>query len=179
MDLLSGLTIAILATDGFEWTELIEPKKALEEKGAKALIVALSPGRIKGWKNKNWADEVVVDRSIKDADPKDFDGLLLPGGVMNPDMLRINDQAIHFIKSFVDNKKPIAAICHGPWPLIDAEGVKGKMLTSWPSLKNDLINAGARWVDRSVVRDENLVTSRKPADLPDFNKEIIKLFSGN
>lgn len=171
------ISVAILVTDGFEQSELLKPREFLEEKGARTFVISPSTSRVKSWKDHDWSDEFSVDQSIDTANPSDYDALLLPGGVMNPDALRINEAAILFIKHFVDAKKPIAAICHGPWPLIEAGGVKGKTLTSWPSLKNDLINAGARWEDKSVVRDENLVTSRKPDDIPDFNQELLKLFS--
>lgn len=177
-DKLKGKNIALLATHGFEQSELAEPKKALEQEGAKVDIISPESGKIKGWKDKNWADEVSVDVTLSDADPKKYQALVLPGGVMNPDKLRLEPKAISFIKSFVKENKPIAAICHGSWTLIDAEGVKGKTMTSWPSLKLDLSNAGAKWVDQEVVRDGNLITSRKPADLPAFNKTMIELFSG-
>jgi protease I len=174
---LKGLKVAILVADGFEQTELSEPKKALEAAGAETVIVSPSKGKVKGWKGKAWADEVTVDEDITKASADEFDALLLPGGVMNPDTLRINSSAVKFIKEFVDADKPIAAICHGSWPLINAGAVEGKTLTSWPSLKVDLTNAGATWVDKEVVEDQGLVTSRKPDDIPAFNKAMIALFS--
>lgn len=177
MTALNNISVAILVADGFEQAELLKPKKALEQQGAKTYIVSLASHRVRAWKDRDWSDEILVDRPLDRADPKDYQALLLPGGVMNPDTLRIQERAINFIKSFVDDHKPIAAICHGCWPLIDAKGVAGKSITSWPSLKNDLVNAGAKWLDKSVVRDGNLVTSRKPDDLPDFIVEIIKLFA--
>jgi protease I len=129
---------------------------------------------VKGWKHANWGDEVTVDRQLDRADAAEYDALLLPGGVMNPDKLRSNPRAVQFVKAFVDSGKPIAAICHGPWTLIEAGAVRGRTLTSWPSLVTDLVNAGASWVDREVVVDNGLVTSRKPEDIPEFNKKMIE-----
>lgn len=172
-----GLRVAILVADGFEQSEMTEPKKALEMAGAKTTIVSPVKGKVKGWKAKNWGDEFPVDKELSAAKAEEFDALLLPGGVTNPDTLRMNPSAIEFIKGFVKSSKPIAAICHGPWTLINAEAVKGKTLTSWPSIKTDLINAGAKWVDKEVVKDENLVTSRKPEDIPAFNEAMLELFS--
>ena len=169
--------VAVLAENGFEQSELVEPKKALEQAGATAEVVSPQKGKIKGWQHTNWGDEVAVDRQLDEAKPEQYDALLLPGGVMNPDKLRINPRAIEFIKHFVDTGKPIAAICHGPWPLIDAGGVKGRKMTSWPSLKTDLTNAGAQWVDQEVVTDRGLVTSRKPDDIPAFNRKMIEEFA--
>ena len=174
---LEGVKIAILATDGFEQAELTEPRKALQAAGADTDVVAPKPGRIRGWKAKDWGDEVVVDAVLEDADPKDYDALVLPGGVMNPDHLRMQPQAVAFVKAFVDAAKPIGAICHGPWTLVEAGAARGHRMTSWPSLQTDLRNAGADWIDQEVVVDGNLVTSRKPDDLPAFNREIIELFS--
>ncbi len=166
--------IAILATDGFEQSELTEPKRLLEEAGVKVDVIA--PGdasEIKGWDKKDWGDSVPVDVAIGDARESDYDALVLPGGVMNPDKLRLEPQAIALIKSFGTAGKPIAAICHGPWTLIDAGLVKGHKLTSWPSLKNDLTNAGADWQDKEVIRDGQLITSRKPEDIPAFVEALI------
>jgi protease I len=174
---LEGVKIAILATDGFEQAELTEPRRALQEAGADTEVVAPKAGRIRGWKSKEWGDEVRVDSTLEDADPKDYDALVLPGGVMNPDRLRMEPHAVAFVKAFFDADKPIAAICHGPWTLIEAGAARGHRMTSWPSLQTDLRNAGADWVDEEVVVDGNLVTSRKPDDLPAFNREIIELFS--
>lgn len=174
MSRLQGKTVAILATDGFEQSELVEPKRALEEAGAQVHIVAPEPGSIKGWKEKNWGDEFPVDFTLDEAKPRDYDALVLPGGVINPDKLRINDKAIAFIRSFFNSGKPVAAICHGPWTLIEAGVVKGRKMTSWKSLKTDLSNAGAHWVDEEVVVDNGLVTSRSPADLPAFNSKMIE-----
>ncbi len=174
---LKNIKIAILATDGFEQSELALPKKAIEEAGGEVLIVSLSKGKIKGWKDKNWGDEFSVDLDLTEAKAVDFDALHLPGGVINPDILRMDPEAINFVKSFLDANKPISAICHGPWTLINANGVKGKTLTSYMSIKMDLINAGATWVDKAVVVDDKLITSRKPEDLPAFNAAIIDVFS--
>ena len=174
---LQGMKVAILATDGFEQVELLEPRKALKEAGAVTQVVSPKQGKIKGWNMKEWGQEVPVDMTLDAANPDDFDALLLPGGVMNPDHLRMDEQAVDFVREFTDAEKPVAAICHGPWTLIEAEAVEGKTMTSWPSLKTDLRNAGANWIDQEVVRDGNLVTSRKPNDIPAFNREMIQLFS--
>lgn len=169
--------VAVLVDNGFEQSELTEPKKALEEAGAKAEIISPQASKVSGWQHGNWGDEFPVHTQLDAAKPEDYDALLLPGGVMNPDKLRINAAAIHFIKHFVDSGKPIAAICHGPWPLIDSGGVRGRRLTSWPSLQTDLRNAGATWVDQEVVVDNGLVTSRKPDDIPAFNRKMIEEFA--
>ena len=174
---LKGIKVAILVADGFEQSELVEPKKALEQAGAETFIVSPMKGKVKGWKAKNWGDEFPVDRELNNVQAEEFDALLLPGGVANPDTLRGNPAAIEFIKEFVNENKPIAAICHGPWTLINAGAVKGKTLTSWPSIKQDLMNAGANWVDKEVVKEGNLVTSRKPDDIPAFNAAIIEIFA--
>jgi protease I len=174
---LNNLKVAILVENGFEQVELTEPKKALEAAGATAKIVSPVKGKVKGWQHTQWGDEFPVDVALDQARSEDFDALLLPGGVINPDKLRITPRAIAFIKEFFDAGKPVAAICHGPWTLIDAGQAKGRTLTSWPSIKTDLINAGAQWVDREVVNEKGLVTSRKPDDIPAFNREMITLFS--
>jgi protease I len=174
---LQGCTIAVLATDGVEQVELTEPVKALKEAGAEVRVVSNKDDEIQGFKHHDKGNKIPVDEPLQEADPDDFDGLVLPGGVINPDALRLVPQAIEFVRHFVEEKKPIAAICHGPWTLIDAGGVQGKKMTSWPSLKTDLSNAGAKWVDEQVVRDGDLVTSRKPDDIPAFNKTIIEMFS--
>lgn len=171
---LAGKRVAILATDGFEQSELTEPKRALEEAGAQTEVIAPGQGRIRGWKMKDWGDEVDVDTPLADADPGDYDALVLPGGVMNPDRLRMDDKAIRFVRSFLDARKPVAAICHGPWTLVEADAVRGRRLTSWPSLKTDIRNAGGDWVDEQVVTDQGLVTSRKPDDIPAFNAKMIE-----
>lgn len=174
---IDGLKVAILATDGFEQSELFEPKKALEEAGANVKIVSLETGEIKGWNENNWGDRVAVDLTVDEAQAEDFDALQLPGGVMNPDKLRMNEKAVRFIKSFFEAGKPVAAICHAPWTLIEADVVRGRTVTSWASLKTDLENAGAQWVDREVVTDNGLVTSRKPQDIPAFNQKMIEEFA--
>jgi protease I len=174
---LTGCTIAVLATDGVEQVELTEPVKALKQAGAEVKVVSNKDDTIQGFNHYDKADKIPVDESLDEAEPEEFDGLVLPGGVINPDALRLVPQAIEFIRRFVEDEKPIAAICHGPWTLIDAGGVKGKKMTSWPSLKTDLSNAGAKWVDEQVVKDGELVTSRKPDDIPAFNKKIIEMFS--
>lgn len=173
---LSGLKVAILATDGFEQSELTEPRKALDEAGATTKVISPSDGPIRGWKVKDWGDTVAVDTKLDQADAEDFDALVLPGGVLNPDKLRLEPKAIAFVKAFLDAGKPVAAICHGPWTVIDAGGAQGRQMTSWPSLKTDLKNAGAHWVDQETVLDRDLLTSRKPDDIPAFNREMIKLF---
>ncbi|MGA8620024.1 MAG: type 1 glutamine amidotransferase domain-containing protein [Candidatus Sulfotelmatobacter sp.] len=174
---LSGKTIAILATDGFEQSELVKPKKALEEAGARTQVVSPKENKIKGWDVKNWGDDVAVDVVLKSADPANYDALLLPGGVMNPDQLRMIPEAVNFVKRFFDEGKPVAAICHGPWMLVEADAVRGRTVTSWPSLKTDIRNAGGTWVDEEVIFSNGVVTSRKPDDIPAFNREIIALFS--
>lgn len=166
--------IAVLATDGFEQSELEKPVAALKEAGATVEIISLKSGAIKGWDDKNWGREVQVDKTVDSVKASDYDALVLPGGVMNPDTLRINKEAVAFVSDFINDSKPIAAICHGPWTLIETGALKGRKVTSWPSLKTDLENAGATWVDEEVVTDQGLVTSRKPADLPAFCKKMIE-----
>lgn len=173
---LNNLKVAILVENGFEQMELTDPQKALEQAGATTQIVSPAEVKVKGWQHTEWGDEFPVDVALDEANAADFDALLLPGGVMNPDKLRINERAVAFIKEFFDAGKPVAAICHGPWTLIEAGQVEGRTLTSYPSIKSDLINAGAKWVDQEVVNENGLVTSRKPDDLPAFNREIISLF---
>ena len=174
---LSGRKIAILVTDGFEQVELLEPRKALDEAGATTKLISPTEGTVRGWNHKDWGEEVPVDIALRSTKASDFDALLLPGGVMNPDRLRMQPEAVSFVKHFVDAGKPIAAICHGPWTLIEAGGAQGHVITSWPSLRTDLTNAGATWVDKEVVSDKKLVTSRKPDDIPAFNREMIRLFA--
>jgi protease I len=173
---LNGLRVAILATDGFEQSELTEPRNALDAAGAATEVVSPKDGKIRGWNHKDWGQEVAVDQALDSADAKDYDALLLPGGVLNPDSLRMEPKAVAFVKSFFDAGKPVGAICHGPWTVIESGAAKGYRMTSWPSLKTDIRNGGAEWVDKEVVVDDNLVTSRKPDDLPAFNRELIKLF---
>jgi protease I len=170
--LLTGKTIAMLATDGFEQAELVEPKKNLENEGAKVEILSLKEGKIKGWDETDWGSSVKVDRLVANAKPDEFDALVLPGGVMNPDKLRMDKSAVSFVREFAESGKPVAAICHAPWTLIEAGVVKGRTMTSWPSLHTDLTNAGANWVDQEVVRDGNFITSRKPQDIPAFSRAI-------
>ena len=167
------MKVAILATDGFEQSELLEPKKALDKAEVETEIIAPKSGTIRGWNKKEWGDEVLVTKSLEQADAEEYDALVLPGGVMNPDHLRMNPKAVEFVKSFVASGKPVAAICHGPWTLIEADAVRGKTVTSWPSLQTDLRNAGANWVDKEVVRDGQFIFSRKPDDIPAFNKAIL------
>lgn len=174
---INGKKIAILATDGFEQSEYEKPKAALQEAGAETITVSLKSGKIKGWKDGNWSGEATVDLTLEQAKPDDFDGLLLPGGVINPDKLRGSEEAINFIRHFVKSGKPIAAICHGPWTLINAGGVKGCKMTSYHTIRVDLENAGAQWVDASVVADRGIVTSRNPNDIPDFNRKMIEEFA--
>jgi protease I len=174
---LQGLRVAILATDGFEQSELIEPRKALADAGADAQVISPKEGKIRGWTHKDWGQEVEVDHALDAVDPGAYDALVLPGGVMNPDSLRMQPQAIAFVKSFFDAGKPVGAICHGPWTIVESGAAKGYRMTSWPSLQTDIRNCGAEWVDEEVVVDDNLVTSRKPGDLPAFNREIIELIA--
>jgi protease I len=174
---LQGLKVAILVTDGFEQVELLEPRKALDETGASTNVVSPKTDRVRGWKFTDWGDDVPVDVALDRARPEDFDALLLPGGVINPDSLRIQPKAVAFVKAFFDAGKPVAAICHGPWTIINAGAARGRRMTSWPSLEVDLRNAGAEWVDMEAVTDQGLVTSRKPDDIPAFNQTMIDLFS--
>lgn len=177
MPALTGRKIAVLATDGVEQVELTDPVKALKAAGAEVKVVSNRGGSIQAFQHHDKGITVPVDACLDDVAPSEFDGLLLPGGVINPDALRLVPVAIEFIRHFVGAGKPIAAICHGPWTLIEAGGVQGKTVTSWPSLKTDLTNAGAHWVDEIVVRDQRLVTSRKPDDIPAFNEKMIENFA--
>jgi protease I len=176
---LKGLKVAILVTDGFEQVELIEPRKALDAAGADTSIVSPKPKRVRGWNFKEWGDKLDVDVGLDDAKPQDFDALLLPGGVINPDTLRMDPKAVAFAKAFFDADKPVAAICHGPWMVIETGAARGRRIASWPSLRTDLRNAGAEWVDEEVVVDGHLVTSRKPDDIPAFNRGMIELYSSS
>jgi protease I len=173
---LDGKTIAILATDGVEQVELSEPRKALEQEGARTELVSLEPGRIQGVDHLDKGETFEVDTTVADADPARYDGLLLPGGVANPDFLRADEQAVAFVRAFVEQDKPVAAICHGPWTLVEAGVVAGRTLTSWPSLRTDIRNAGGEWVDEEVHVDNGLVTSRKPDDLPAFCAKMVEEF---
>lgn len=174
---LLGKRVAILADDGFEQAELEEPRKALEESGAETVIVSPKRDKIRGWNHTEWGKEIKVDLPLQNAHFEDFDALLLPGGVINADHLRMNKAAVEFVKDFFTDEKPAAVICHAPWMLIEAEVAKRYHLTSWPSLRTDLENAGAHWADREVIVDGNLVTSRKPDDIPAFNQQMIALFA--
>jgi len=174
---LTGKKVAILVDEGFEQVELIKPRKALDRIGASTQVVSPVENEVRGWNMKRWGKSVAVDVPLESANPADFDALLLPGGVMNPDKLRTNPKAVQFVKHFIESKKPVAAICHGPWTLIEAGGVQGRTLTSWPSLQTDIRNAGGNWVDQEVVTDQGLVTSRQPDDIPAFNKKMIEEFA--
>jgi len=174
---LSGKRVAILATDGVEQVELTEPRKALDSAGALTKVVSPKPGSIKGWNHTNWGDPIKVDVTLENTSSDDYDALLLPGGVMNPDHLRTNASAVNFVRAFFEAGKPVAAICHGPWLLVEADVVRGRNVTSWPSLQTDLRNAGANWTDSQVVTDHGRVTSRKPDDIPAFNKKMIEEFA--
>jgi len=171
---LQGKRVAILATDGFEQSELLEPRKALDQAGAKTVLIAPKPGKIKGWKSRDWGDEVAVDLTLDKANPDDYDALMLPGGVLNPDQLRNDERAVMFVRAFFDSEKPVAAICHAPIMLIEANVLEDRHVTSWPSIQTDIRNAGGQWRDEPVVVDRGLVTSRKPDDLPAFNAKMIE-----
>jgi protease I len=173
---LKGKRIAIVATDGFEQVELTEPQKALKAAGATVEVVSPKSGEIQGMNHDQKGDKVKVDRLLEEAKASDYDGLVLPGGVANPDNLRTNERVVTFVRAFFTAKKPVAAICHGPWTIVEADMARGRTMTSWPSLKTDLKNAGANWVDREVVVDRGLVTSRKPDDLPAFCRKMIEEF---
>lgn len=174
--MLNEMRVAILVAEGFEQVELTEPRKALDDAGAKTLIVSPAQDQVQGWNHFDKAERFRVDVPLTSAKAEDFDALLLPGGVVNPDQLRTNPSAVAFVRGFFDAGKPVAAICHGPWTLIDAGAARGRKMTSWPSLKADLSNAGATWVDEEVVCEQGLVTSRKPKDIPAFNRKMIELF---
>jgi protease I len=171
---LKGKKIAILATDGFEQAELVDPRKALDDAGATTVVISPKNGEIRGWDMKDWGQSVKVDLALGDANPNDYDALVLPGGVMNPDHLRMDPAAVNFVRQFVSTGKTVAAICHGPWTLLEAGALKGKTVTSWPSLKTDIKNAGGNWIDQAVVTDGQFIFSRKPDDIPAFNKAIIE-----
>ena len=171
---LQGKKIAFLATDGVEQVEYTKPRKAVEQAGAEVHLISLQPGEIQGFNHLDKGDRFPVDKAVADAREADYDGLVLPGGVANPDFLRTDPDAVRFVRSFYDAGKPIAAICHGPWTLVEAGVVRGRTLTSWPSLKTDIENAGGTWVDEEVHVDQGLVTSRKPGDLPAFSAKTIE-----
>lgn len=174
---LSNLKVAILVADGFEQVELTGPKEALDKAGATTHIVSPKSGEVEGWNHYDKGDKFPVDVELKQANPQDYDALLLPGGVANPDQLRAIPEAVSFVKAFFDEGKPVASICHGPWTLIETGVVKGREMTSWGSIKTDLINAGAKWVDEEVVVDNGLVTSRNPNDIPAFNRKMLEEFA--
>ena len=174
---LKDLKVAILVADGFEQQEMTEPRKALDDAGADTVIVSPNQGEVQGWNRYDHADKFPVDLPLERANARDFDALLLPGGVANPDQLRMKPEAVQFVKDFFTTGKPVAVICHGPWTLIEADVVRGRKITSWPSVKTDLINAGAEWVDEEVVTDNGLVSSRKPADIPAFNRKMLEEFT--
>jgi protease I len=174
---LRSTRIAALVDNGFEQSELLEPKTALENAGARVDVVSPQASKVKGWTGHHWGQDVNVDMQLDKANASNYDAILLPGGVMNSDNLRMNHTAVQFVKAFVESKKPIAAICHGSWTLIETGFVRGKKMTSWPSLRTDLRNAGANWVDQECVNDNGLVTSRKPDDIPAFNKTMIEEFA--
>jgi protease I len=174
--MLNGMRVAILVAEGFEQVEMVEPRKALEQAGARTEIVSPADDEVQGWNHFDKADRFQVDAHVDEARAADYDALLLPGGVASPDQLRTNPKAVQFVKDFVQASKPIAVICHGPWTLIEAGAVKGRTMTSWPSLKTDLTNAGARWVDEAVVVDRDIVSSRMPDDLPAFSRKMLEVF---
>lgn len=171
---LSGKKVAILCTDGFEESELLKPREALEQAGAKTSVVSPKSGSVKSWTGEGFGQAVAVDLPLASARAEDFDALLLPGGTLNPDHLRMEQAAVDFVRAFFEAGKPVAAICHGPQTLIDADVVSGRRLTSYRSIRRDLINAGAEWVDEEVVCDQGLVTSRQPSDIPAFNRKMIE-----
>lgn len=175
---LSGKRVAFLAADGVEQVELVEPRKAVEEAGADTALVSLESGEIQAFNHLDQGDKIKVDMTVASADPSEFDALVLPGGVANPDFLRGDEDAVSFVRSFFEQDKPVGVICHGPWTLVEADVVRGRTLTSWPTLQTDLRNAGAEWVDEEVHVDGRLVSSRKPDDLPSFNRRIVEVFAG-
>ncbi|MED5526313.1 MAG: type 1 glutamine amidotransferase domain-containing protein [Pseudomonadota bacterium] len=174
---LNNRKVAVLVADGFEQIELTSPIEALEEAGAKVEVIAPSPGQVKGWQHDHWGDRFDVSYCLNDGDPEDYDALLLPGGVMNPDTLRNDTRAVRFARHFFDAGKPVAAICHGPQLLVETGALTGRTMTSYSSIKTDLKNAGVRWEDREVVTDQGLVTSRSPDDLPAFNRKMVEEFA--
>ncbi len=177
-DTMKGKKVAILAADMFERVELEEPRKALEDAGAEVEIVSIEGGEIQGFDHFEPANKVKVDRTVEEASPDDYDALMIPGGVGNPDLLRGDENAVAFVRGFHEAGKPIAVICHGPWMLVESGIVRGKRVTSWPTLQTDIRNAGGEWVDEEVVVDGNIVTSRKPDDIPAFNEKMLELFAG-
>jgi protease I len=174
---LQGKSIAFLATDGVEQVEYTEPRKAVEQAGGTAHLVALEAGQIQGFNHLDKGDTFPVDKAVAEVSADDYDGLVLPGGVANPDALRADPDAVRFVRSFFEAGKPVASICHGAWTLVEADVVRGRTLTSWPSIRTDIVNAGGTWVDEEVHTDRGLVTSRKPADLPAFNAKLVEEFA--
>jgi protease I len=177
-DTLKGKRVAILAADMFERVELEEPRKALEDAGAETEVVSLAEGEIQGFDHFDPADKVKVDKTVEEVSADDYDALLVPGGVGNPDLLRGDENAVAFVRDFHDKGKPMAVICHGPWVLVESGVVRGRRVTSWPTLETDIRNAGGEWLDEEVCVDDNIVTSRKPDDIPAFNEKMLELFSG-
>jgi deglycase len=177
MENITGMKVAILIEDGFEQVEMVEPRKALDQAGAETSVVSPRNEHVRAWNLTEWGDNFPVDVALDRARPDDFDALLLPGGVINPDKLRMQPKAVAFAKAFFDAGKPVAAICHGPWTVIETGAARGRRIASWPSLKTDLRNAGAEWMDQEAVVDGNLVSSRKPDDIPAFNRAMIDVFS--
>jgi protease I len=175
-DKLKGKKVAIVAADMVERVELVEPRKALEDAGAETQLISLKPGKIKAFDHFDPADEIDVDKAVEEVDASDYDALLIPGGVGNPDQLRGDENLVSFVRDFFEAGKPVAAICHGPWVLVEADVVRGRKLTSWPTLQTDIRNAGGNWVDEEVVVDQGLVTSRKPDDIPAFNDKMVEEF---
>jgi protease I len=176
-DELKGKRVAIVATDMVEQVELLEPRKALDAAGAQTDVISIEPGKIQGFNHYDKGDEIPVDRAIEEVSADEYDALLLPGGVGNPDTLRTDENVVSFIRDFFEQGKPVAAICHGPWTLVEAGVVRGRKLTSWPSIQTDIRNAGGNWVDEEVHVDQGLVTSRKPDDIPAFNAKMIEEFA--
>src|SRR5205085_11183112 len=174
---LKGKRVAVVATDMVEQVELLEPRKALDEAGATTEVISLEPGKIQGFNHYDKGDEIPVDRTIEEASADEYDALLLPGGVGNPDTLRMDENVVSFVRDFFEQGKPVAAICHAPWTLVEAGVARGRTLTSWPSLQTDIRNAGGTWVDQEVVVEQGLVTSRKPDDIPAFNAKMLEEFA--
>jgi protease I len=171
---LKGKRVAIVAADMFEQVELVEPRKALEDAGAETEVISMEPGEIQGFNHFDKADKTKVDKTVEEADASDYDALMIPGGVGNPDLMRGDENMVEFVRAFFEAGKPVAAICHGPWMLVEADVVRGRKLTSWPTLQTDIRNAGGDWVNEEVVTDQGLVTSRKPDDIPAFSRKMIE-----
>jgi protease I len=178
-DSLRGLNVAILVDNGFEESEMVEPRRALDEAGAKTTLISPQRGKVRSWQHKDWGKDFPVDVQLSDAEPGDYGALLLPGGVMNPDKLRTQPEAVEFVRSFFTGDKPVAAICHGPWMVIEAGVASGRRIASWPSLKTDIKNAGGEWVDEEAVVDGKLVSARKPEDIPAFNRSMMDAFGAS